>query len=165
MAIVIHCPKLSDVNTHLEPLLGRSTKVVASKAANKFEASCFTARYVTRDDKLAALAQFELPLAACAAASLAMIPMGTAEEAVKAGKLPENLLDAFREVANILAGILCADGSPHVRWTNVATSQAELTAEDKALLAKPANRLDVTVEVEGYGGGGGGKLTFVTAKR
>ncbi|MEZ4331009.1 MAG: hypothetical protein R3F35_04620 [Myxococcota bacterium] len=159
---VIHTPKLNEVAQQLEPLMGRATKVTAASGPNKLEASCQTARYVTRDDKLAALCQVDVGLAAALGAALALLPAGAAEDAAKAGKLPDNLLDAFSEVANILAGVLCVDGALHVRWTTVAQSQAELSADDKALLAKPASRLDVTVEIEGFGAG---KLSIVTAKR
>jgi hypothetical protein len=159
---VIHCPKLNEIAQHLEPLMGRATKVTASSGPNKFEATCQTARYVTRDEKLAALCQVDIGLAASLGAALALLPAGAAADAAKSGKLPDNLLDAFSEVANILAGVLCANGALHVRWTTLAKSQAELSADDKALLAKPTARLDVTVEVEGFGAG---KLTIVTAKR
>lgn len=86
----------------------------------------------------------------------------TAKDAAKTGKLPENLLDAFCEVANILAGVLCANGALHVRWTDVAPSLAGLSADDKALIAKPFARVDATIDVDSYGSG---KLTIVTAKR
>ena len=157
----IHVPKLKELSDHLEPLMGRATTVTASAAPNKFKETCHTARYLTRDDKLAALCQVDFELAAFLGAALAMVPVGAAQDCVKEGKLSANLTDAFREVANILAGVLCVNGAPHVRWTEVATTLGALPADAKAVLAKPCDRVDFRVEVEGYGGG---QLTVFTAK-
>lgn len=164
MAAKIHCPKLKELSDHLEPLIGRTTTVTPSKAPNKFKETCQTARYVARDGKLAAVCQFDLELAAYLGAALAMIPIASAQDDVKSGKLSPTLVDAFREVANILAGVLCVDGAPHVRWTDVVAGLAAMPADAKAVVAKPCERIDVHVEVEGYGGGGGGNLTILTAK-
>jgi hypothetical protein len=161
MPAKIHVPKLKDLSDHLEPLMGRTTKVTASAAPNKFKESCQTARYLTRDDKLAALCQVDLELAAFLGAALAMVPVGAAQDCAKEGKLSPNLTDAFREVANILAGVLCVNGAPHVRWTEVSSDLAGLAADAKAVVAKPCDRVDVRVAVDGYGGG---NLTILTAK-
>lgn len=161
MPAKIHVPKPKELSDHLEPLMGRSTTVAASAAPNKFKESCHSARYVTRDEKLAAICQVDLELAAFLAGALAMVPAGGAQDCVKEGKLSPTLLDAFREVANVLAGVLCVNGAPHVRWTDVATNLAELASDAKAVAAKPFERVDVRVEIDGYGGG---SLTILTAK-
>ncbi|MEZ4282478.1 MAG: hypothetical protein R3F21_22970 [Myxococcota bacterium] len=157
----IHVPKLKELSDHLEPLVGRTTTVTASAAPNKFKETALTARYLTRDDKLAALCHVDFELAAFLGAALAMVPVGAAQDCVKEGKLNANLTDAFREVANILAGVLCVNGAPHVRWTEVTPNLAGLAADAKAVVAKPCDRFDVRVEIDGYGGG---QLTILTAK-
>ncbi|MBY0400039.1 hypothetical protein K2X89_07065 [Myxococcota bacterium] len=164
MAAKIHCPKLKELSDQLEPLVGRATTVTLNKTPNKFQETSLAARYVGRDGKIAAVCQFDLELAACLGAALAMVPISAAQDDVKAGKLSPNLSDAFNEVANILAGVLCVDGAPHVRWTDVSVGLAAIPADVKAVVAKPVERIDVQVAVEGYGGGGGGCLSVLTAK-
>jgi len=154
----IHMPQIEEFGTQLSVLVGKETKVIDAGAPNEFDDHCHTARYLTRDDQLVALCQVDLAVAAAMGASLAMIPASAAEEAVKDGELGENLTDAFCEVANIMAALLCTDGSPHVRWTTMTTTPSDLTDVDKAILDKPANRIDVVVKFDGYGGG---KMTIV----
>lgn len=161
MPAKIHVPKVKDLADHLTPLLGRTTTVKASAAPNKFKPTCQTARYVGRDDKIAAVCQVDLELAAFLGAALAMVPVGAAQDCAKEGKLSANLLDAFREVANVLAGVLCVNGAPHVRWTSVAVDAAGIEADAKGVIAKPCDRVDCQLEVDGYGAG---NLTILTAK-
>ena len=156
----IHMPKIDRLGEQLTSLLGKETTVSESAGPNAFEADCHTARYFTRDDRLAALCQVDLAVAAFLGAALAMVPAGGAEEAVKEGELGANLIDAYSEVANIMAGLLCADGYPHVRWVSVAKSLDALTDDDKAIVAGPKQRIDVEIEIEGYGGG---KMTILSA--
>jgi hypothetical protein len=147
MAAKIHVPKPKELSDHLAPLVGRSTNAKASAGPNKFKDSCHTARYATRDQKLAALCLVDFELAALLGAALAMMPVGGAEDSIKEGKLSPILRDAFHEVANIIAGVLCVDGAPHVRWVGVEPTLAGLPADAKAIVAKPCERLDVRVEI------------------
>ena len=154
----IHMPTVPELGQKLGTLVGKTTVCSESATPNTFEENCHTARYLTRDDQLVGLCQVDLSIAAALGASLAMIPAGAAEDAVKEGDLGTNLTDAYSEVANIMAGLLCADGSPHVRWTNIAANLGALTDADKAILSSPANRVDVEVDVDGYCGG---KMTLL----
>ncbi len=156
----IHMPKIERLGEQLTSLLGKETTVSESTGPNAFEADCHTARYFTRDDRLAALCQVDLAVAAFLGAALAMVPAGGAEEAVKEGELGANLIDAYSEVANIMAGLLCSDGYPHVRWVSIGKSLDALTEDDKAIVASPKKRIDVQIEIEGYGGG---KMTILSA--
>ena len=161
MSTKIHCPQLKEIRDRLELLLARPTAVKPNATPNKFAESCITSRYVTRDDRIAALCQVDLELAAYLGAALALIPAGAAQDAAKEGDLGANLTGAFCEVVNILAGGLCVDGAPHVRWVDIAKGLATVPADAKAVLAKPCERIDVLVEIDGYGAG---KLTILTAK-
>lgn len=161
MAAKIYVPKPKELAEHLEPLIGRTTTLKPSAAPNKFKESCHTARYLTRDGKLGAICQFDLELAVFLGAALAMIPAGGAEDAVKAGALTGPQMDAFREVSNVLAGILCLNAAPHVRWADVTPSLAALPADAKAIAAKPFERADFRVDIDGYGGG---NLSILTTK-
>ena len=157
----IHMPEVKSIGANLGPLVGKTVRVRELEVANAFGDDVHTARYVTRDDQLAALLQVELPLAAYLGAALALIPAAGAQEAADSGRLDDNLTDAFSEVANILAALLCADGAPHVRWVDLETDPSRLGEADKAVLENPCERVDVEIEIEGYGGG---KLSLVTAR-
>ncbi len=154
----IHMPEIDELGEQLSALLGKTTKATKAGGPNAFENSCHTARYLTRDDRLVALCQVDLTVAAAMGASLAMIPASAAEEATKDGDLGENLTDAYGEVANIMASLLCADGSPHVRWVSIEKTLDALSDEDNAILKKPVGRIDVEVEFEDYGRG---KMTIL----
>ena len=104
---------------------------------NGFDARVHTARYRLKDDGLAALRQVSLDLAARLGSALAMMPVEDDLAATERGALDEVLTDASCEVANVLATLLCGDDSPHVRWAELATSESELTVDDKDLLASP----------------------------
>jgi len=155
----IHMPEVAELGEQLRVLLGRTTKATEAGSPHIFEDSCHTARYLTRDDQLVVLCQVDLTVAAAMGASLAMIPASAAEEAIKDGDLGENLTDAYCEVANIMASLLCKDGYPHVRWVSIEKSIDALSESDKAILASPSERIDIEVEFEGYGGG---KMSIIT---
>lgn len=155
----IHIPETGELGTQIGSLVGKTIKVSKSDGPNSFDESCHTARYLTRDDKLAALCQFDLPVAAYLGAALAMIPAGVAQEAAKEGDLGDNLTDAFSEVANIMAGLLCIDGAPHVRWVSIQKTLGDLEDDSKATVENPCRRIDI--DIDGYGAG---KLTILTTE-
>lgn len=98
-----------------------------------------------------ALIVADVPLAAAAGAALAMIPAAAAQDAVRAGSLPPNIADNFREVANIMCSVLTASGGRGVRLADFAVGSVPPAAE--AVLAGGGARLDLEVEVQGYGKG------------
>ncbi|MGB0618656.1 MAG: hypothetical protein ACPGVZ_04235 [Myxococcota bacterium] len=157
----IHFPEIAQLGGHLEGLVGAPVSITPRPSPNGFDARVHTARYRLKDDGLAALLQVDLDLAARLGSALAMMPAEEALAATERGALDEDLTDAWSEVANVLAALLCADDSPHVRWTELATSESELTVDDKDLLAAPCDRIDVEIEVEAYGAG---LMTLLTAR-
>ncbi|MBB84271.1 MAG: hypothetical protein CL931_10725 [Deltaproteobacteria bacterium] len=61
----------------------------------------------------------------------------------------------------LIGALLCGDDSPHSRWTELATSESELTVDDKDLLAPPCDQIDGEMEVEAYDAG---LMTLLTAR-
>lgn len=149
----IHMPDVKQLAAQLGTLVGRTCRISESAAPHRFEANAHTARYCTRDDRLGAICQVDLSLAAFLGAALALVPAGGAEEAVKEGELGHNLRDAYSEIANIMAALLCDDGAPHMRWVGIHTALDDLGDDAKAIVDSPCERIDVVVEVEGYGAG------------
>ncbi len=157
----IHMPAISELGEKLTPLVGQPTRISESARPNSFDDACCTARYITRDDRLAALIRADLRLAAHLGAALAMMTADDAEHAITDGTLDEDLTDAYSEIANILASLLCADDAPHVRWTELETDVAGLSEGDKTLIEDPCERIDVEVEIEAFGCG---RLSILSAR-
>jgi hypothetical protein len=93
----------------------------------------------------------DVPFAAAAGAALAMIPPAAAQDAARAGSLPPNIADNFREVANIMCSLLTASGGRGVRMSEFAVGAVPAAAE--AVLAGGGARVDLEVDVQGYGKG------------
>jgi len=109
---------------------------------------------------LGALSFSDRPFAAFVGAALALMPRSVAEEAVRKGVLPTGLLENYFEVVNIATALFNGvnDRASHVRLTEIQPTGPTLAAPLRALWLKPTARVDLLVDVAGYGSG---KLTFV----
>jgi len=157
----IHVPENLELGHQVGTLVGRTARVIDIAGRNKFDESCHVAYYVTREDELAGFVVVDLDLAAYLGAALAMIPAGTAKEDIEAGALSEDLLDAYYEVANIMAALLCADGAPHVRLIGIDDAGMPFEQRVLATIQDPCRRLDFNLEVDDYGTGA---MTILTAR-
>jgi len=106
--------------------------------------------YVDADGHPAAGVWLDRSLAACAGASLAMIPKGSAQEAIAAGSLPDNLVENAGEILNVLGTLLRADSG--VKLGGVAQTPPG-PSELAPLLTGPTDQSWFTIGVEGYGAG------------
>ena len=156
----IHVPEILELGQQIGTLVGRTASVSESEGRNRFEKSCHVAYYVTREDALAGFCVVDLPLAAFLGAALAMMPSETAKEEINSGELGEDLLDAYYEVANIMAALLCADGSPHVRLLGIDDAGMPFESAVLSTIKDPCRRIDIQVAVDEYGSGA---LTILTA--
>jgi len=148
-------PSLPSLAKHVADLLGLDTKAKATAAPWTPASGTPLAIAVYRSDRksMAALAVLEFGLAAALGASLSRIPAGVAAEAVRARKLPENVVDNLREVFNISASLLTAKDHPHVVFDQLYVVPPNPPQEVLTLLMKPAWRLDAEVEIQNYGAG------------
>ena len=106
------------------------------------------------EEVLEAVIALDKPLAATLGAAIALIPPATAEEAVGAGPLPQNLLENTSEVLNVMSSLFNAEGAPHLRLETVYDSgAAPLPADVAHWLRSYGPRLDLAVDVRGYGTG------------
>jgi two-component system chemotaxis response regulator CheY len=83
--------------------------------------------------------------AVVAGASLTLLPVRIAEEAVKSGSLPDNPRDGVGEVFNVLARLFQRPGGGDLRF--------EAWGHELVPLAGDVARSDLAVEVAGYGNG------------
>ncbi len=95
----------------------------------------------------------DIKLAAAAGASLTMLPAGNVDDAVKAGGIESHLTGNVHEVFNVLGSLFVGDkpGSGSIRELQAS---ANALPEDVASLVKSSKvRVDVELNVDGYGGG------------
>jgi hypothetical protein len=145
-------PIPEDLSSFLTELLGQP---IAVSKSNEIELSSeehqfVTGRYVDDKNRLLCACVADVALAATAGAALALIPRATADEAILAGELDENLSDNYHEVVNILSKFLNGPTVPHVRLTELVAG----VPDDLGVLLKgTTRRRDYDVTVVGYPGG------------
>lgn len=118
------------------------------------------ADYVGDDDGLAGVAVADLPMACRSGSALVMMPTTVAEEAIGAGAIEGDMLDCYREVANVLSRLLNSPSTPHVKLRRVYRTGELVPGEVRALLRDGTRRRDFWVDVQEYGEG---HLTLIAA--
>ncbi len=142
-------PEADAVARMLRDLFGKNVTqktAVAMPAATKV----YVATYIDPEDSVVAVCACDLPLGTSMGAALALIPAGAAAEALRAGKLPAEMLDNLREVLNIGAALFVG---LRLRLREVLPPGDPLPAPVAALVSKPRLRRDLELAVPGYSGG------------
>ena len=116
------------------------------------------ATYVDDTHSLATVAVMDFALTAYAGAALGLVPRGGAEAAIEDRELPASLLENAAEVLNVLAAPLTEAGGAHQRLLEAYGPDRLPPAQVSAWCATLGSRLDLDVEVSGYGHG---RLSFV----
>jgi len=107
------------------------------------------------DDRLAtaAVIVMDLALSAHAGAAIGLIPPGGAEAAIEDKELSPTVKENLDEVLNVLASLFNAQGEPHVKLYTTYTLGDTPPVDISAALRAFGRRLDVLVDVAGYGRG------------
>ena len=95
----------------------------------------------------------DMKFAAFAGAALTKIPLGGAEDAAESGKLTENMLGNLYEVMNICSRLFMDSSSPHLKLDKLYASISDLPDNALALVNAITGRLDLKVNIPGYGEG------------
>lgn len=135
-------------------LTGRDVDVAPGHPVVAGRDPAVVAVYVT--DKLAtgAVLACDLSLAAFTGAALGLVPMPQVEEALAAGLLSADLEDNFSEVVNVLASVFNDNpSSPHLKLHTVHAVGERLPSDVAGMLGYVVRRLDLKIDVAGYGGG------------
>ncbi len=157
----IHVPEKLEMGRLIGTLIGRIAVAKESESRNRFDETCHVAYYVTREDALAGFCVVDLPLSGYLGAALAMIPPEITREEIGFGELGEDLLDAYSEVANIMAALLCTDGAPHVRMIGIDEAGKPFESVVLGTIQDPYRRIDIQLDIDGYGAG---SMTLMTAR-
>ena len=147
-------PAAKDVRDMLSGLVGKEVAVSPGAPVTPEPNRPVTvAIYTAPDMAVNALCVMDLGAAAYTAAALALLPPGGAQDAVEEDKeLSPLLLEALHEVVNVLSALFNTPGAPHSKLNKLVADGEEMPGDIAGMLAG-FNRLDLALEVPGYGKG------------
>jgi len=155
MNAVTPLPAAKEVRDMLADLLNRDVEVVTGgdMVDPTVEFGGLVGVYVDRRLQLSALVIMDLELAARTGAAIALIPSSGAERAIGAGAMPDNLLENASEILNVLAALFNGEGLPHLKLDSVYAPGEPLPADVAKWVLAYVPRLDLGIDVKGYGPG------------
>ena len=154
-----HLPVPFEVRTLLDELFDRPVEVKPAPpwAPLNGEPGTF-ALYVDDSLVVRALGVCDLRFSAYAGAAIGLVPPAGAEAAVTARAVDQTLQENLYEVLNICAALYNVEGAAHMKLHQVHHVGADVAPQVQALSAVLGRRLDLSVEITGYGTG---RLSFV----
>jgi len=144
-------PNPKDVRDLLESLFGKDITVSPGDPVSLNDKPA-VAVYVDPTMATTALCLVDIRLAAWLAGALALLPKGGLEDAIDEGELSVMHLEAVYEVVNIAASMFNGEGVNHSKLHKLH-APGEPVPGDIAGLAAAFNRIDLKVDVAGYGSG------------
>ncbi|HYO35075.1 MAG TPA: hypothetical protein VER97_03295 [Geodermatophilus sp.] len=109
--------------------------------------------YVSPTMAVNALCVMDLPLAAWTGGALALLPPGGVQDVVEEdGELTGMLTEALHEVVNVLSALFNVPGAPHSKL-HASYAPGDDLPGDVAGMLSAFNRLDLAIDVPGYGKG------------
>ncbi|SFK43838.1 hypothetical protein [Geodermatophilus ruber] len=147
-------PAAKDVRDMLAGLLGKPVAVLPGDPVTPSgERPASVAVYVDPQMNVSALCVMDLGLSAYTGGALALLPPGGVQDAVEEdGELTTMLTEALHEVVNVLSALFNVPGAPHSKLYKLYAPGEDLPG-DLAEMVAAFNRIDLAVEVPGYGKG------------
>jgi len=149
----VQLPAAKDVRDMLTGLVGKPVSVAPGAPVTPTpDSPVSVAVYVDPQMSVNALCVMDLGASAYTAAALALLPAGGAQDAVEEDKeLSPLLVEALHEVVNVLSALFNTPGAPHSKLDKLYTG-GDIPGDIAGMLAA-FNRLDLAIEVPGYGKG------------
>ena len=159
MTAALEAPAAKDVKDMLTGLVGKPVNVSPGAPVTPTPTEpVAVAVYVDPGMAINALCVLDLGAAAYTGGALALLPPGGCQDAVEEDKeLSSMQVEALHEVVNVLSALLNTAGAPHSKLHRLYAPGEDLPGDVAALLAN-FNRIDLAIEVPGYGKGG---ISFV----
>jgi hypothetical protein len=150
----VELPAAKDVRDMLAGLVGRNVTVSpGAPVTPSADRPVAVAVYVAPDMSVNALCLMDLGAAAYTGGALALLPPGGCQDAVEEdGELSGMQVEALHEVVNVLSALFNTPGAPHSKLHKLYAPGDEVAADLAGMLAG-FNRIDLGVEVQGYGKG------------
>ena len=152
--LTVVLPEIKDVKDMLSGLVGKPVAVAPGAPVTPTERSPVSvAVYVDPHMNTNALCVMDLALSAYTGGALALLPPGGCQDAVEEdGELTSMLTEALYEVTNVLSALFNVPGAPHSKLHKLIAPGDDIDGDIAGMLAA-FNRLDLQVEVPGYGKG------------
>ena len=109
--------------------------------------------YIDDNDVPVSLVVVDRNYTAYLGAALTLVPPATANDMAASGQFNDIVIANVREIMNILSRLYMEGSSPHLRFAEIRMSKAELKPAEQAVLDGVAARLDMSMDVPGYGAG------------
>jgi hypothetical protein len=153
--LTVVLPDAKAVKDMLSGLVGKPVGVTPGAPVTPTEKKPVSvAVYVSPSMDVNALCVMDLPLSAWTGGALALLPPGGVQDAVEEdGELTAMLTEALHEVVNVLSALFNVPGAPHSKLYQLYAPGDDLPTDIAGMLAT-FNRLDLAVDVPGYGKGG-----------
>jgi hypothetical protein len=148
-------PAAKDVKDMLSGLVGKPVGVNPGAPVTPTpDSPVSVAVYVDPQMAINAICVMDLGASAYTGAALALLPPGGAQDAVEEDKeLSGLLVEALHEVVNVLSALFNTPGAPHSKLHKLYAPGDDLPGDIAGMLAN-FNRIDLAIDVPGYGKGG-----------
>ena len=152
--LTVVLPDAKAVKDMLTGLVGKPVSVTPGAPVTPTPRSpVAVAVYVDPSMKVNALCVMDLGASAYTGAALALLPPGGAQDAVEEdGELTTMLTEALHEVVNVLSALFNAPGAPHSKLYKLYAPGDDIPSDIACSLAD-FNRIDLAIDVPGYGKG------------
>lgn len=146
-------PTATEVSDLLNSLFVREVSVKSMTAPPKFPGQAHViATYADHDGQVVAACLCDLPAVAQLGAALTLVPPGRVDECVRTKEVDETLMGNFREVCNVMVVLFNDD-----EHSSLTLHDLQLASPPPANLPldlnQPGGRLDLQIEIQGYGSG------------
>jgi CheY-like chemotaxis protein len=150
---------VGQVGQLLKSILRPGVRVVSTSAMKlPPDGKFLVAEYTIDRTSVVACVISDLACAARVGAALTLLPSSAADEAIKGQELTTILLENYQEVLNVAARLFDNASGSQVTLKKLYHQGEPVAPEVLAALAKPASRMDASVNVDNYGDG---KFTVV----
>jgi len=153
-APTVPLPAAKDVKDMLSGLVGKEVAVSpGAPVTPEPNKPVSVAVYVDPHMAINALCVMDLAASAYTGGALALMPPGGCQDAVdEDGELTALLVEALHEVVNVLSALFNTAGAPHSKLHKLYAAGETLPGDIEGMLAN-FNRVDLAIEVPGYGKG------------
>jgi hypothetical protein len=157
----VQLPAAKDVKDMLSGLVGKEVSVAPGDPVTPTpDKPVSVAVYVDPHLSINALCVLDLGASAYTGGALALLPPGGCQDAVEEdGELTPLLAEALHEVVNVFSALFNTPGAPHSKLHKLYAAGEDLPGDIEGMLAA-FNRIDLAIEVSGYGKGA---ISFVVA--
>ena len=152
MSYVLPVPK--EVKDLFEDLLGRSITVSPTDPLRAADIpQTLVALYVDPAKHLGAVIGMDFALTAFAGAAIGLIPPGGAEACIEDKEISKMIGENAIEVCNVLGSLLNREGTAHLKLYQTYLPGNSPPNDSVGFLLALGRRLDLTIDVGGYGSG------------